>query len=97
MVEAHIQSLNPVSPEFVPRSLPPAEVEQTNGWSEPPTQPPPVSAPPQRAPLNNHTNGNSSEPSGWNESPSGDTEWQAGMLLMSEASSKGSFISLSSS
>ena len=82
MVEAHIQSLNPVSPEFVPRALP---AEETNGWSEPPTATPaavPAPAPtPAVAPsnhVNNTSNGNGEQPSGWSEATSGDNEWQAG-------------------
>jgi len=77
-IEAHQLSLNPVSPEFVPRNLHPAPVEETNGWSEPPAAPAATPAPAPVVNSNSNHNNSSNDSSGWNETPSGgDNDWQA--------------------
>jgi len=64
MLESQQQSLNPVSPEFIPRNMQLVSDEAPNGWAEPPTAAAAAAA--AVAPSNE-----------WTETPSADNEWQA--------------------
>ena len=68
MLESQQQSLNHVSPEFIPRNMQLVSDEAPNGWAEPPTAAAAAAA--AVAPSNE-----------WTETPSADNEWQAGNLF----------------